>query len=141
MLKKMMDGKKCMDCALLVLRLAAGLIFVLHGYGKLFGHAPGMEAFTGMVAGLGFPAPGFFSYIAALSEFFGGIALILGVGVQYASVFLAIVMLVAWGGMKKFSLPMGDPDFALLAISVALFMTGGGKHTIMSLLGKKDGTS
>lgn len=133
-----MDGKKCLDCALLVLRLAAGVIFVLHGYGKLFGGNPGMTAFTGMINGLGFPAPALFAYLAALTEFLGGIALILGVFVPPAAALLVIVMLVAWGAVKKFALPAGDPDFALLAISVALFMTGAGRHTVMSLFGKKD---
>ena len=138
MLKKFFDGKKCTDCALLVIRLAAGVIFVIHGYGKLFGTAPGMTAFTGMVEKLGFPAPGLFAYLAALTEFLGGIALILGVFVPPAAALLAIVMLVAWGAVKKFALPAGDADLSLLAISIALFMTGAGKHTIMSLMGKKN---
>lgn len=131
----------CIDCALLVLRLALGIIFVIHGYGKLFGNAPGMEAFTGMVAGLGFPAPALFAYIAALTEFLGGIAMILGIFTKPASVLLAIVMLVAWGGVKKFNLPKGDADFALLAMAVAIYLAGPGCYTIRRWMkgGSKEG--
>lgn len=124
------DNARCLDWGLCILRLAAGIILAIHGYGKLFGHAPGMTAFTGMVAGLGFPFPGFFAYAAALTEFFGGIALILGIYTQYATVLIAIVMIVAWAGVKKFGLPMGDADLALLAIAIALRCTGPGSKKI-----------
>ncbi|MEO5927829.1 MAG: DoxX family protein [Patescibacteria group bacterium] len=136
-----MKNRSRKDCALLVLRLVAGIIFMIHGYGKLFGNAPGMEMFTGMVAGLGFPAAGAFAYMAALTEFLGGLALILGVGVRIASVLLAIVMLVAFIGVKKLGLPAGDPDLALLAIVVALGLMGPGRYSVMGMLRKGNGDS
>ncbi|MBP9748858.1 DoxX family protein [Patescibacteria group bacterium] len=125
------DKARCKDAALLILRLAAGGIFIFHGYGKLFGDAPGMQAFTGMVAGLGFPAPVVFAYLAALSEFFGGIALVLGVGTPIAAAFLSIVMLVALFAVKKFNFPAADVDLTLLAMVVALGMMGSGKYALM----------
>lgn len=118
------------DIGLLVLRLGAGAILVYHGYGKLFGGAPGMEMFTGMVDNLGFPLPAFFAYCAALTEFFGGIALILGFGTPVFGVLAAIVMLVALVGVKKTALPAGDPDLALLAISLSLVAMGAGKYSL-----------
>jgi len=123
--------------ALLVLRVAIGVIFIVHGYGKLFGGAPGMDAFTGMVAGLGFPMPAFFAYAAALSEFLGGIALLLGIWTRVASVFLMIVMVVAMMGVKKFSLPQSDPDFTLFAIALAIYLMGPGKYSLAAKLGMK----
>ena len=45
--------KNAKDWALLALRVALGVIFVFHGYGKLWG-APGIEAFTGMIDKIGF---------------------------------------------------------------------------------------
>ncbi|MEY4744862.1 MAG: hypothetical protein RL272_807 [Candidatus Parcubacteria bacterium] len=125
------------DAALLALRMAAGVIFIVHGYGKLFGNAPGMKMFTGMVAGLHFPAPALFAYLAALSEFCGGIALVLGVFPQVASLFLAIVMLVALIGVKKFSLPKADPDVALLAMVSAIGLMGAGRYSLQAMLSKK----
>jgi putative oxidoreductase len=127
---------KSLDWALLVLRLAAGVIFVMHGYGKLFGDAPGMTAFTGMVAGMGFPLPGLFAYAAALSEFLGGLALILGIFTRYASIFLGVVMLVAFVGAKKFALPAGDVDLALLAMVVAIYLAGSGRCTVQKYMSK-----
>lgn len=123
----------CGSCGLLVLRVTAGVIFVMHGYAKLFG---GMEGFTGMVAGMGFPLPTLFAYFAALSEFVGGIALILGLWTQAASIFLAIVMLVALVMVKKFSFPRADVDLALLGSVLALYCLGPGRY---SLFNKKNG--
>ncbi len=122
--------EQCTDVALLILRLTIGVIFILHGYGKLFGDAPGMVAFTGMVAQLGFPAPGFFAYAAALSEFFGGIALLFGIATNIAALLIAVVMLVALVGVKKFALPSADIDFALLAIAIAVYAMGPGKYAV-----------
>ena len=79
---------------LLVLRIVAGLIFVMHGWGKLTGN-PSIEMFTGMLGGMGIPMPMFFAWMVALTEFLGGLALILGIFVRPAAVLLSIVMLVA----------------------------------------------
>ncbi|HTK05409.1 MAG TPA: DoxX family protein [Candidatus Eisenbacteria bacterium] len=133
---KLSENKK-QDIALLVLRLAAGVIFVLHGYGKLFGGNPGMEGFTKMVTGLGFPLPVVFAYAAALSEFLGGIALILGIFPRAATFFLGCVMLVALIAVKKGQLPKADPDLALLAIVVAIALHGAGRYSLGMFLRKK----
>lgn len=122
--------------ALLVLRIAAGVIFIYHGYGKLFGEI-GMANFTQMVDGIGFPAPAFFAWCAALSEFVGGIALVLGAFTSVAAVFTSIVMLVAFIAVKESSIPAGDADVALLAISVALAMMGAGKWSVDAWICKK----
>ncbi len=126
----MKGHRNCKAIGLLVLRLAAGAIFIYHGYGKLFGDAPGMEAFTGMIANMGFPAPAFFAWCAALTEFFGGIALVLGVATPVVSSLLAIVMLVAFIGVKNSMLPAGDADLALLAIAVSLIAMGPGSWSV-----------
>ncbi len=132
-----MQHSKKHDVAVLALRLAAGVIFIVHGYGKLFGNAPGMKMFTGMVAGLHFPAPTLFAYLAALSEFCGGIALVLGVFPQIAAASLMVVMLVALIGVKKLSLPKADPDLALLAIAAAVGLMGAGRYSLQAMLAKK----
>lgn len=118
------------DIGLLILRLGAGAILVYHGWGKLFGGAPGMEMFTGMVQGMGFPLPGFFAWCAALTEFFGGLALILGLATPVFGVLSAIVMLVAFIGVKNTSLPAGDADLAILSIVLALVAMGAGKISL-----------
>jgi len=57
------------DWAPTVLRLGAGVVFLVYGAGKLFGVGPeavGIEGFTGFLASLGVPAPGVFAWIVAL---------------------------------------------------------------------------
>ncbi|MBC7370993.1 MAG: DoxX family protein [Bdellovibrionaceae bacterium] len=73
--------------ALLILRLVVGLAFMYHGWGKI------QNPFGWMPAGA--PVPGFFQALAAISEFGGGIALILGLLVPLASLGLICTMAVA----------------------------------------------
>jgi putative oxidoreductase len=120
---------------LLVLRVVAGLIFVLHGWGKLSGN-PSIEMFSGMVGNLGFPMPLFFAWVVALTEFLGGLALILGIFVRPAAILLSVVMVIAFSMVKKFALPAGDPDLALFGIVVALALMGPGRYSVMGMMKK-----
>ncbi len=126
-------GAGAKDKALLAIRIVAGLIFVMHGYGKLTGN-PSLEMFAGMLSGMGFPMAMFFAWLVALTEFLGGLALIVGIFVRPAGVLLAIVMLVAFTMAKKLQFPAGDIDFALLGISIALAMAGAGRWSIAGMM-------
>ena len=85
--------------ALLLLRVGLGIIFIFHGYPKLFTHTHDMMAgFQHM----GFPP--FFVYIAGVIEFFGGIVLILGLFTRIAALLLACEMTIA---VLKVHLPQG----------------------------------
>lgn len=108
--------------ALLVLRVALGVILVMHGYDKLFGSI-GMEAFTGMVTKIGFPIAPFFAYLSACTEFFGGLCILLGLFTRIAGTLIAINMFVAWSAVKGFALPKGDIDLALLAIGLSFALS------------------
>lgn len=134
---KKCDAKTCQDTALLVLRIAMAIVFIYHGYGKLFGPMPGMAGFTGMVAKIGFPLPAFFAYIAALAEFLGGIALLLGTRTRLFSALIGVNMIVAIVFVKQFKLPSIDPDLALLAIAIALMLIGPGAYSLSTKLKKK----
>ncbi|MCC7357172.1 DoxX family protein [Candidatus Uhrbacteria bacterium] len=127
--------------ALLLLRLGLGAVFIVHGYGKLFGMNPGMEMFTGMVAKLGFPMPVVFAYAAALTEFLGGIAMVLGLYTHIVGWFIAFVMLVAFSMVKKFGIPAGDADLSLLIMAVSVALMGPGKYSLMSKMGLGGGCS
>jgi putative oxidoreductase len=82
--------EKLKPLALLLLRAAMGIIFMYHGYPKLFGHTREiMQTFVR----LGFP--GYFVYIAGVIEFFGGITLILGLFTRISALLLAGEMLIA----------------------------------------------
>lgn len=73
--------------ALLLVRVVVGLAFMLHGWGKI------QNPFAWM--GPDAPVPGLFQFLAALSEFGGGLALILGLLVPLASLGIICTMLVA----------------------------------------------
>src|ERR1700694_777995 len=82
--------------SLLIVRVVLGVIFLAHGAQKVFGWfgGPGLR---GVIAyfkqALGVPAP--LTVLAALTEFLGGVAMIVGLLVRPAAVGLIIVMLVA----------------------------------------------
>lgn len=130
-------GRGHADKALLAIRLVAGIVFLVHGYGKLTGN-PSIEMFSGMVGNLGFPMPMFFAWVVALTETLGGLALILGIFVRPAAVLLSIVMLVAFGMVKKFGFPQGELDFVLLGIAVGLALSGPGRYSLAHKLMGKD---
>jgi putative oxidoreductase len=85
--------------ALLLLRLTLGIIFIFHGYPKLFTHTrETIEMFEHM----GFP--GYFAYIAGAIEFFGGMVLIIGLFTRVAGLLLAGEMAIA---VWRVHLPQG----------------------------------
>ena len=86
------------DLAKLFLRIALGIVFINAGWMKI----QNAEMVIGFFGSFGVPS--WLTYIVMYVEFLGGIALILGILVQYASVLLAIVMLVA---MFKVHFPNG----------------------------------
>jgi putative oxidoreductase len=93
--------------ALFLLRLVTGAAFILHGWPKI------QHLFDWM--GPDAPVPGILQALAAISEFVGGGALILGVLTPLFSVLLACVMFVA---ITQVHLKAGDP-----------FVGGPGQHS------------
>ena len=118
----------------LALRLVAGLIFMAHGAQKLFGWFGGHGlAGTGQwMASIGLEPGVLMAALAGGAEFFGGLALVLGVLVRPAAFLLAITMLVAilavHAGNGLFMSNNGyEFALSLLAISVALLVSGSGR--------------
>jgi putative oxidoreductase len=114
----MEELEKLKPLALLLLRLGLGIIFVYHGYPKLFTHTH--ETMQGM-AHMGFPA--YFAYIAGVFEFFGGWLLILGLFTRIAAVLLALEMAVALVKVHGIiSNPMAVENYQFpLALTVGAF--------------------
>jgi putative oxidoreductase len=116
---------------LLIIRLVFGLGIALHGWGKI------QHPFNWM--GADAPVPGFLQALAALSEFGGGIALILGLLTPVALLGLAITMLVA---ITTVHLKAGDPFVArgggrsyelaalYLAVSLLVLLAGPGRLSL-----------
>ncbi|MEK6942622.1 MAG: DoxX family protein [Nanoarchaeota archaeon] len=90
----MAKNGKLNEWALALLRVVLGAVFAYHGYVKLF--VPG--AFKGTVAffaAIGLPAPAYAALLVSAVEFFGGLALVVGILTRWSSVLLAVTMLVA----------------------------------------------
>ena len=127
----------------LVLRVVAGVIFFAHGAQKLFGWFGGY-GLTGtgqFMDSLGL-SPGYaMALLAGSAEFFGGLALIIGLLVRPASVILAVTMVVA-----ILSVHLGNGLFmsnngyefalALLAMTVSLLLSGAGKLSLDGVLSR-----
>jgi putative oxidoreductase len=116
------------DFALLVLRIGFGLGMVYHGYGKVAGGAEGTIAFATSV---GFPLPVFFGWAGALSEFVGGLGLLLGLFTRPSSFFIACTMGVA-AFVRHAGDPLGDKEKALayLVVALGLLIAGAGKYSV-----------
>ncbi len=67
---------------LLIIRLYWGTLFLLAGWGKLLD----IDKFTEGLTQLGFPAAHFFAYLAAYTEFLGGICLLLGLASRLVAI-------------------------------------------------------
>lgn len=127
--------------AALALRIPAAILFVAHGAQKLFGSfgGYGLEGTGQWMASIGLE-PGYqLALLAGSAEFFGGIALLIGLLVRPAALMLSITMLVA-----IFSVHFANGLFmtnngyefalALLAISISLMFSGAGKVAIDNVL-------
>ncbi len=84
------------DVGLLILRIGLGSMFIFHGAPKMFGGPETWEKVGLAMGSLGIQfLPTFWGFMAALSEFIGGICIILGVFFRPACVLLTITMIVA----------------------------------------------
>ena len=125
---------KYKGCALFLIRLAVGVVFVYHGWAKV----SDMSNTVAMFSGMGIPA--FLTYIAAYTEFLGGIALIVGFNTRIAATLGFIVMSVAFCKVhwaNGFNIMHGGYEYAmvLLANFAALVIVGGGRHSMDAMYG------
>ena len=128
----------------LALRVPAGIIFIAHGSQKLFGAfgGYGLEGTGQWMASIGLE-PGYLMALAAGSaEFFGGIALLLGLLIRPAAFVLAFTMLVAILSVHiQHGLFMSNNGYefglSLFAISAALLFNGAGGYSLDRLIGRQ----
>ncbi len=124
------------------LRLVLGITMAAHGAQKLFGWfgGYGLQGTAGFFADhLGMKPGIFWATLAGSGEFFGGLLLILGLATRFAALNTAVVMLVAIVTVHNsaFFMPAGmEFALSLLAMSVALVISGGGALSADSALTK-----
>ncbi len=131
------------DLGLLAIRIMLGVVFIFHGGQKLFGMfgGPGIEGFAGWLGSMNVPAPTANAYLAAGAEFFGGIALLVGLGTRIAVVPLIATMVVAILMVHghAFSIQEKGMEYPLtLAVVMAgIGLTGAGRFSLDAVLRQK----
>ncbi|WP_295769428.1 DoxX family protein [uncultured Mucilaginibacter sp.] len=124
-----------LDFALLLLRFSCGIAFIMHGWGKI--QSPmswmGPDSFI----------PPVFQALAAISEFGGGIALVLGLATRLAALGIMITMAVAvyvhavMGG-DPFVSATGGKSYELaanyLCIALVFLAAGAGRFSLDKLI-------
>ena len=125
------DQPVSIDLVLLFMRIVVGYAFILHGWGKIQDplHWMGHES----------PVPGVFQALAAISEFGGGFALLLGLLTRLGALGIGFTMTVAVL-MHRFVL--GDPFVnltggrsyeqatAYLLIALLFVIVGAGRYSL-----------
>ena len=113
------------------LRIAIGLIFIKHGYPKL---NKNLKKTSEFLKGIGFRPGKFWALVLGSVEFFGGLAILIGLFTRTASVLLGIVMVIAlyhntvvW---KKKFIGGYELDFLILFALIALLLLGPGNLSI-----------
>ncbi len=121
------------------LRIVLGIIFIVHGYPKLFKDFNGTAKF---LAGVGFKPGTFWALILGGAEFFGGLAILGGIGTRIAAGVLIISMAVAtllkifkWKTSFTTMQGMGwEFDLLILAGLITLLFLGSGEWALNQLV-------
>lgn len=95
------------------MRVLLGYGFIEHGVAKL---SRGPDAFARILQQMGVPLPHFAAWLTITTELLGGLALLLGAFVVWASIPTAAVLLVA---MVTVHLPYGFSSVKLLSVSAS----------------------
>lgn len=130
---------KYRDIGLLILRIGIGIMFIWHGSAKLSRGPEGWTVLGQALSALGINfAPTFMGLLAALSEFVGGILLIVGLFTRPACFFLLCTMVVA----TTMHLSNGDPrqifshPLELAILFFSLLFIGPGNYSLDEKLSK-----
>lgn len=123
------------------LRIPVGITFAAHGAQKLFGWfgGYGLEGTAQWMASVGLNPGHLLATLAGSAEFFGGLALVLGLLVRPAAASLAFSMLVAILSVhigKGFFMSNNGYEYALalLAASTSLLASGAGRLSLDAVI-------
>lgn len=129
-------SSRSIDRGLLLIRIALGLVFVMHGWQKLT--VFGLAGTAGFLGGLGVPLPSVNAALLITVELAGGALLAAGAGTRVVGVLLAFAMSVATvaaHGAAGFFLPTGYEFVLTLAlISLAIAVTGAGRYSVDAVI-------
>lgn len=113
-----MDRPVMRDIALVILRLIVGVIFIFHGWDKIF--ITGIDKTTGYFVAANLPQAELTVWVVALVELIGGALLILGLLAPTVAMVFIIEMVGAWWSMH-----LGN----------GLFVRDNGAELVLALIG------
>jgi putative oxidoreductase len=119
-------------------RVTVGVVFIGTGWGKLNNLAQTTEYF----ASLHIPAAAFQARLAAGTEFFGGILVLVGLGARLASLPMAFTMVVAILTAKRAEVDglttlLGFEEWSYLVFFVWIALAGPGPLSLDALIAKR----
>jgi putative oxidoreductase len=127
-----------------VLRIIVGIIFMAHGSQKLFGMfgGYGLEGTGQYMASLGLNPGYLMALLSGSAEFFGGLALFLGLLARPAAVVLIVMLVVAILSVHIHNgLFMANNGFefglALMGAAIAVLIEGAGRVSLDRLIASK----
>jgi putative oxidoreductase len=115
---------------ILLIRVAIGSLFLMHGISKV----QNMAQTVGVFSGMGFPA--WVAYFIAWLEVIGGAALILGICTWVFGLLFGVEMIVALllGGLGR---AFGSVELLLALSSFGIALTGSGNHSLLPMQYKR----
>jgi putative oxidoreductase len=132
--------------AVLILRLFLGVTFIMHGSQKLLGAfgGGGVAGMAGMLGKIGLEPAHILAWVVAITEFVGGVCVVLGILTRFWAAGLVIDMAVAilkvhlpngfFAGKNGFELPL-----ALGVMALAIVLTGPGSLSVDRATGLEKG--
>ena len=124
---------------LLLGRILLGSIFVISGYGKLMG----LAAFAASLEKNGVPYASALAPVGAAVEFFGGLAIVLGIEVRFAALLMIAFVIVAtlishrfWelaDAARRTQTTQFSKNVAIIGGFVLLHAAGGGRYAVERL--------
>jgi len=121
-----------LDRGLLLIRVALGVVFIMHGWMKLT--VLGLAGTAGFFASVGIPLPMVNAVLVTALELGGGLLFLLGAGTRIIGALQAFAMFVALAtvhGANGFFLPNGyEFVFTLGLVSLGIVLTGPGRYSV-----------
>ena len=129
--------------AIPILRVIVGLVFIYHGWPKLSGvlSGDGLAGLVGFIEPSGLPFPIVLAWLALITEFFGGISLVLGLWTRLwaflgAGQMFLIVFFVKGFGEVHYARGGFEYDLVLAVVLSVLFVVGAGGMSLDSKMKK-----
>ena len=134
MLRLLVSDPRYLEIGYTFIRVAVGLIFMVHGWGKLSGGIATWQWMGSQMAHFGITFwPTVWGFLGMLAELGGGFCLVLGLGTRFAAAALVFMMTVA----LSYHITKGDTfndvwshAFTMLFIFIGLCIAGSGSYSL-----------